>query len=57
LIGGYWTSLARIGPDLKIQFVGQKQDQFRFAGQPATWLMLVLRMASTACTARLGAGG
>jgi hypothetical protein len=57
LIGGYWTSLARIGPALKIQFVGQKQDQFRFAGQPATWLMLVLRMASTACTARLGAGG
>ena len=57
LIGGYWTSLARIGPDLKVQSDGQKQDQFRFAGQPATWLMPVLRMASTACTARLGASG
>ena len=36
---GYWTSLATIGPDDKIQFDGQKQDQFRFTGQPATWLI------------------
>jgi hypothetical protein len=33
-IGGYRTSLARIGPDDKFQFDGQKQDQFRSSAIP-----------------------